>query len=127
MNYWDAYKLMWQRGFNFRDRATRPEYWWVALVNAVVIVVLIFLEFTVSHELFAAIYDVYVLLILVPDLALCVRRLHDTDRSGWWVFIGLIPILGGLVLIWFLAQPSSGGSNRFGEPSSASRLPLASA
>ncbi len=54
------------------------------------------------------------LAILLPNLAVAVRRLHDTDRSGWWVLIGLVPVIGFLVLIWFYVQKGTEGANRFG-------------
>jgi uncharacterized membrane protein YhaH (DUF805 family) len=52
--------------------------------------------------------------LLLPNLALAVRRLHDTDRSGWWLLIGLIPIVGSLVLLVFYLLPGTQGQNRFG-------------
>jgi uncharacterized membrane protein YhaH (DUF805 family) len=52
--------------------------------------------------------------LLIPNLAVAARRLHDTDRSGWWLLLGLIPVIGSLVLIFFLVQKGTEGSNRFG-------------
>jgi uncharacterized membrane protein YhaH (DUF805 family) len=57
---------------------------------------------------------VYSLAVLIPSLAVSVRRLHDTDRSGWWLLISLIPIIGAIVLIVFAAQEGTSGENRFG-------------
>lgn len=51
---------------------------------------------------------------LLPSLAVLVRRLHDTDRVGWWAFLTLFPVIGNLVLIWFCVQPSAKGQTRFG-------------
>lgn len=59
------------------------------------------------------------LALLLPTLGLAVRRLHDTDRSGWWVLIGIIPVVGWLVLIYWYAQPGSSGSNKFGDAPTA--------
>jgi uncharacterized membrane protein YhaH (DUF805 family) len=52
--------------------------------------------------------------LLLPNLAVTVRRLHDTDRSGWWILLGLIPVIGTIVLLVFYVQPGTAGSNQFG-------------
>ncbi len=57
----------------------------------------------------------YSLAFFLPSLAVSVRRLHDTDRSGWWILIGLIPIVGGIVLLVFMVQDSTPGDNQFGQ------------
>ena len=57
---------------------------------------------------------VYSLAVLIPAFAVSVRRLHDTDRSGWWLLIELIPIIGGLVLLIFMVQDSQPGENQYG-------------
>ena len=54
------------------------------------------------------------LAIVLPNLAVTVRRLHDTDRTGWWVLLGLVPVIGLLVLLWFYIQNGSEGANRYG-------------
>ncbi len=54
------------------------------------------------------------LAILLPAIAVTVRRLHDTDRSGWWIFLGLIPIIGSLVLLFWYVSRGTEGDNRFG-------------
>ena len=57
---------------------------------------------------------IYSLAILIPSIAVQIRRLHDTNRSGWWIFIGLIPLIGTIVFIVFMVQDSNPGENRFG-------------
>lgn len=59
-------------------------------------------------------YGIFCLAFLVPTLAASVRRLHDTNRSGWWYFISFIPFVGGIILIVFLAEDSQPGNNRYG-------------
>lgn len=54
------------------------------------------------------------LALLLPNLAVAVRRLHDTDRSGWWLLLGFIPLIGTLVLLFFMVQRGTDGANRFG-------------
>ena len=58
--------------------------------------------------------SLYGLAILLPQLAVSVRRLHDIDRTGWWLLIAFLPIIGWLVLIWFYIQKGTPGANRFG-------------
>jgi len=57
---------------------------------------------------------IYTLAILIPGIAVSVRRLHDTDRSGWWLLIGLIPLIGAIVLLVFMVQDGKLGQNKFG-------------
>ena len=63
--------------------------------------------------LFTVIYVLYVLGVLLPTLSIGARRLHDTDRSGWWQLIALIPFIGTIILLVFLVLPSTPGQNRF--------------
>ncbi len=112
---------------NFSGRAARAEYWWwalsvfilliiVGLIDAVVIAPI--LGFEPGDENAGQPLSVIVsLVLLIPNIAVGVRRLHDSDRSGWWLLLSFIPILGFLVLIYFLVQPSSPGENRFGPKS----------
>jgi uncharacterized membrane protein YhaH (DUF805 family) len=58
--------------------------------------------------------SLYGLAVLIPSIAVSVRRLHDTDRSGWWVLIGLIPLIGTIVLFVFMVQDSQPGENQYG-------------
>jgi uncharacterized membrane protein YhaH (DUF805 family) len=115
MGYQEAYRLMWQKGFQFKGRASLAEYWKPFLINVVLSILAFTLEVTISHA-FALLIDLYGLAVLIPSLSLLVRRLHDTNRSGWWWFIDLVPLVGFLVLLYFLAQPSSIGANRYDSP-----------
>jgi uncharacterized membrane protein YhaH (DUF805 family) len=92
---------------NFEGRASRPAYWWYALPVVVIDLILVFILPVVLLYL-------VLLVIGLTALSLGVRRMHDTDRSGWWLLIGLIPIVGAIVLIVFACQPGTPGSNRFG-------------
>jgi uncharacterized membrane protein YhaH (DUF805 family) len=56
------------------------------------------------------------LILLLPLVAVGIRRLHDIDRTGWWLLLGLVPVIGFLVLLYFYVQKGDAGSNRFGEP-----------
>ena len=102
----DAIRLGFQRFLDLGGRSTRAEFWWWWLVLGAILTVLedTPLAFPVGAVL------------LVPSVTLLVRRLHDTGRSGWTAWLFLIPAVGLLVLIFFLAQPSDTASNRYGPP-----------
>lgn len=102
----------------FSGRARRKEYWMFALINAIALLALAFwdgaagtFDYETGGGLFSGLYS---LLVLLPSLAVGVRRLHDTGRSGWWLLISFIPLIGFIVLLVFLTSDSEGGPNRFG-------------
>lgn len=114
----------------FTGRARRTEYWMFTLFNALVAIVLATVDAVVfGTGSFSALSGggsasvgvslgvlstVYSLAVLLPGLAVTVRRLHDTDRSGWWVLIALVPFVGGIVLLVFLVLEGVRGPNRYG-------------
>jgi uncharacterized membrane protein YhaH (DUF805 family) len=92
---------------NFSGRAARPEFWWFALFQFVVLAILgVFGKY---------VYGIGVLALFLPGLAVGARRLHDIGKSGWFLLLGLIPFLGILILIYFWVQPG-GPTNEYGEP-----------
>lgn len=109
----------------FDGRATRSEYWYfilfyfiLALIVTLVDVLVInpMLGLTLEQAQQGGILQIIVGLgLLIPTLALTIRRLHDIGKSGWWFLIALIPIIGALVLIYFYVQDSQVGSNLYGE------------
>jgi len=104
---------------NFSGRARRKEYWYFTLFNFIASFVLGFIDGMIgsfSPEAgMGLLGGIYTLAILIPGLAVSVRRLHDTERSGWWLLIGLVPLIGAIVLLVFMVQDSKAGSNKFGE------------
>ncbi len=102
----------------FSGRARRKEYWYFALFNFIISIVLIIIDAVIGSFNpdvgMGFLGGVYALAILIPSIAVAVRRLHDIDRSGWWLLIGMIPLIGGLVLLFFAVQDSKPGPNRFG-------------
>ncbi|ARA94738.1 DUF805 domain-containing protein [Rhodothermaceae bacterium RA] len=102
----------------FRGRARRKEYWlyglWVFLLYLVLLVVDVMIGTYVDEAAVGLISTLFVLAHALPSLAVTVRRLHDTDRSGWWVLLGLIPIIGSLILLIFTLQDGTPGANRYG-------------
>ncbi len=102
----------------FSGRARRKEYWYFVLFNVVISFVLAIVDAVVgtfSVEAGTGLFSgLYGLGVLVPGLAVTVRRLHDTARTGWWVLIVLIPILGAIVLLVLTALDSQPGENEYG-------------
>ena len=96
----------------FSGRARRKEYWMFVLWNFIIAFIIGLLSAFVEEIIL--LYYLYMLAILIPSVAVAVRRLHDTNRSGWWWFISFIPIVGGIILIVFLAQDSQPGENQYG-------------
>ena len=91
---------------DFDGRARRTEYWTFSLANFVISFALGFFFITLSY--------IFGILMILPSLSVQVRRLHDIGKSGWWIFIGLVPIVGGLVLLVFSLLDSVHGENQYG-------------
>jgi uncharacterized membrane protein YhaH (DUF805 family) len=115
MQFMPAVKRVFSNYANFSGRATRPEYWWFCLFNLIVGVVLGVLGSLadIGYRGGNALQDLYSLAVLVPSLAVATRRLHDTDKSGWRQLWALT-IVGIIPLIFWLAQPTQAGANKYG-------------
>ena len=101
----------------FRGRARRREYWMFILVQLLLIIALAFVDAmlgTTVDDDFGIVSLVFVLLTALPGIAVGVRRLHDTGRSGWWLLLNFIPLIGQLVLLVFYASDGTPGDNRYG-------------
>jgi len=102
----------------FAGRARRKEYWYFFLFNLVILCVLAFIDRvtgTFSREFSLGRYSgLYMLAALTPSLAVLVRRLHDTNRSGWWMLLGFIPVGGAILLLVLCALDSQPGENQYG-------------
>ena len=108
MNFQQAVQTCFRKYTDFSGRASRPEYWWFILGYVVVAFVAGFI-----HEF---VYYLVVLVFLLPLLAAGARRLHDVGRSAWFLLLGLIPVIGTLVLLYFMVQPGQPESNAYGPP-----------
>ncbi|MBO6604757.1 MAG: DUF805 domain-containing protein [Roseicyclus sp.] len=104
----------------FSGRARRSEFWWFFLFNIIVSAILNIIDraifgtsmtIGVTNSVFGVLYS---LAVLLPFIAVGARRLHDTGRSAWWLLIAFIPLIGGLILIYWYIQPSQDGSNEYG-------------
>lgn len=96
----------------FRGRAQRKEYWMFVLFNFIILCFLWILEGLADGP--GILPNLYNLAVLVPSLAVTVRRFHDINRTGWWILILLIPIIGFIVLLVFIVQDSQVGKNAYG-------------
>jgi uncharacterized membrane protein YhaH (DUF805 family) len=113
MNMIEAVKAVFSNYATFSGRARRAEYWWFVLFSLIVSIVLALLTGDPSSGtgLIGAIWS---LATFIPSIAVGVRRLHDIDRTGWWLLICFIPLIGWIVLIVFFATRGQIGPNRFG-------------
>ena len=119
-----------RRYAEFGGRSRRKEYWMWVLFYIVVVIVTTYLDILLGlggsatgtqsgasvgfNVNFGWLTILFMLAVLLPNLAVSVRRLHDLDKSGWWLLIGLIPLFGGLYLLFLFTQPGTVGPNRFG-------------
>jgi uncharacterized membrane protein YhaH (DUF805 family) len=115
MNY---YKDAFRKFTDFNTRASRAEYWYFVLFNSIIGIVLgiatTVIGFMVKSPIIPAIPFLYSLAIIIPAFALSVRRLHDTNRSGWWILISFIPIIGLFVFLYFTIEQGDEGDNQYG-------------
>lgn len=96
----------------FQGRAHRTEYWMFVLFNFIFGMVLGIIDGIIGTG--GILYSIYALAVLLPTLAVSVRRLHDIGKSGWWLLIGLVPVIGVVVLLIFALLDSQPGSNTYG-------------
>jgi len=106
--------------FNFKDRSTRSAYWYFILFLFLASIVAAVVDLALFEpKIIGPISGIFSLATFIPSLALAVRRLHDIDRSGWWVLLWLIPIIGAIILIVWACQPTAPQPNRYGPPPAA--------
>jgi len=105
-----AVKTCFAKYADFTGRAARPEFWWFALFQFVVL--------TVLGMVSSILYGLAALALLLPGLAVGARRLHDINKSAWLMLLGLIPLIGWVLLIYWAAQPGDPAANNYGEPPS---------
>ena len=114
----------------FTGRARRKEYWFFVLFNIIISVALAIVDYVTgtynSTMGMGLLGGLYTLAVLLPAIAVSIRRLHDTGRSGWWLLIALVPVVGGIVLLVFMVLDSQPGDNAYG-PSPKADQPVAAA
>ena len=96
----------------FTGRARRAEYWWFTLSYVLLLVVAMIADAVIGTDL--VLYFLAIAAMFLPSLAVAVRRLHDTDRSGWLILVTLIPLIGSIIAIVWLASAGTPGANQYG-------------
>lgn len=111
-----------QKYVDFNGRAKRGEYWYFFLFQVVVSFPLFILQYAWSSlglsalvTIFSIICGLFILATILPGLSVAVRRLHDINKSGWFVLISFIPLIGAIVLLYLLAQQGTEGPNKYGD------------
>jgi len=115
--YWNVLK----KYAVFNGRAQRAEYWYFILFNMIIGFMLSFLDSTIgTKNLF---YETYLLATIIPYIAVSARRLHDTGKSGWWILITLIPLIGGIIFfIWSITDSEK--DNKYGPNPKRNKIKL---
>ncbi len=115
------YTMVWKKYAQFDGRSRRKEYWIFALFNAIVSIVVyaaMLAAFAAGQRyigmILAVVCIVYGLAGLIPGIAVSIRRLHDTNKRGWWLLFALVPFVGGLVLLVFMVIEGDSGPNLYG-------------
>jgi uncharacterized membrane protein YhaH (DUF805 family) len=115
---WEAHHAIWTSDLvrffhyvNFSDRACRSEYWYWVLFVILAEIVTSIVDYVIGYQVTTTLFG---LAVLLPGIAVTVRRLHDLDRTGWWILLSLVPIVGWIILIIWYCTRGTPGANRFG-------------
>lgn len=114
----EAYKKFWRNYTNFSGRSTVSDYWFVFLANVIIGFVIGFIDGLMGEsaiQISNVVVIIYTIATLIPSLALSIRRLHDTNKSGWFLLLGLIPIVGQIILLVFYLSGSVNEGNKYGK------------
>lgn len=124
MTFVESVKSAYRNYFTFSGRASRSGFWWYMLFFLIVSVLLGLVDGTgetvvgpnsvAAYAQTGPLGNLWALVNVIPSIAIACRRLHDTDKSGWWQLLGLIPLVGLIILIVWWASRGTAGSNRFG-------------
>jgi len=123
LDFQRALRSFWKRYRDFRGRSRRSEYWFIQLFLVVTNIAVAIIDLALMGwdvDRFIAnggggiVGLVWILVTIVPAVAVLVRRLHDTGKSGWWALVGFLPLVGAVVLLVFTVTDSSPGENKFG-------------
>ena len=119
LSFTDAVRQVLNKYATFKGRARRSEYWWFILFYSLVLIAAAVLDnlfgITIENEFYGAIYCIAALVLFLPNLAVTVRRLHDINKSGWNILWGIIPLIGGILLLVWCCQDSNLEANQYGE------------
>ena len=111
MDFMTAVKTCLNKYFTIEGRASRSEYWWFYLFILIIIILANVIDIAIELPLFNLIAT---LAILAPFICVAIRRMHDKDKSGWWLLIIFVPLLGALYILYLFVTRGTQGDNRFG-------------
>jgi len=117
MNFADAVKSVLTLNYaNFNGRASRSEFWWYVLFVIIVVVVLALVDNLIFVHIIGSpiLGPLFSLATIIPGIAVSVRRLHDKDKSGWFILLSLIPLIGAIILLVWYAGEGTPGANQYG-------------
>jgi uncharacterized membrane protein YhaH (DUF805 family) len=120
MTFGEAVRSGFEHYAKFDGRASRAAFWWWVLFVFLVSIAANIIDLAIGAPVFSALAG---LGLLLPNISVSIRRLHDTNRTGWWLLIWLIPLIGLIVLLVFYLQRGDDGENRFGPPSETVTAP----
>lgn len=103
--------------FRFRGRASREEYWYFTLFHIMITAILTLVDLFLlgsAERGIGLLSTAYTILVFLPGITVSVRRLHDTNRSGWWLLISVVPLLGALLLLYWYIGEGTPGENQYG-------------
>ena len=114
MSFYDAVRSALSKYATFSGRASRSEFWFFYLFWLLACGIAGVIDALIINSSFSPLTTIAVLGLLIPFIAVTIRRLHDIDRSGWWQLLPLVPIVGAIILLIWWCKPGTPGSNRFG-------------
>lgn len=106
----NSYKKMWSNGLNFKGKSSRKDFWLVWLLNSIIMIILSFIGYEYNLEILEIVYSI---IITIPVLALTIRRLHDTNTTGWFLLWTIIPVIGTIIVLFRLCEKTVINNNRY--------------
>lgn len=116
MNLTTAIATCFKKYVTFVGRAPRSEYWYFYLFTVLALIGALLMDSMINPQLgeISLLYLITALALFLPSLSVAVRRLHDIDRSGWWLLLLLLPLIGAIVMIIWVCQGGTQGENKYG-------------
>ena len=111
MGFGEAVSVCFKKSFVWEGRASRAEFWWFELAQLLIIIVALIIDQIIGT---GVLYIIAAIVFLLPSIAVLIRRLHDTDRTGWWYWIQLLPLIGLIVILVFTLTGGDEGDNKYG-------------
>jgi uncharacterized membrane protein YhaH (DUF805 family) len=111
MGFGEAVSVCFKKSFVWEGRASRAEFWWFELAQLLIIIVALIIDQIIGT---GVLYIIAAIVFILPSIAVLIRRLHDTDRTGWWYWIQLLPLIGLIVILVFTLSGSNEGDNKYG-------------